>query len=309
MNKVDLVIIGAGPAGLTSAIYASRSGYKTIVIEKSAPGGKMNNTHKIDNYPGLEGKEGWEFSMSFSAQAKNFGAKIIGGDVVEIKNLDSKDSKIVVLKNDIEYMCKTIIIATGLKPKKLEVVGYDKYFGKGISTCVVCDGAFYKGKDIAIIGGGNSAIEESLFVSDLVNKIYIINKFSEFNAEQITLNKLKGLKNIDFFYNTNVIKILGKNDKVSSIKIKNVNTKKEKEINISGIFTYIGWNAENFFIKDKEMLDKNGLLIIDKENMQTKYKGVFAAGDIVSKQFKQVTIATSEGTKSALEAVKYMNNL
>lgn len=309
MNKVDLIIIGGGPAGLTSGIYASRSGYKTIIIEKSAPGGKLNNTNKIENYPGMEGKSGWKLAMLFSEQAKNFGAEIIGGEVIEITNLDSLENKKVILSNGTEYISKTIIIASGLKPKKLNAIGYEKYFGKGISTCVVCDGGLYKGRDIAIIGGGNSATEESLYASKIVKNIYIINKFSQFKAEKITLDKLSKLDNVFPIHNTSVLEILGTDKNITGIKIFNEKNNEEKIINLSAVFTYIGWEAENYFIKDENMLDENGYIIVNENNMETKYKGVYAAGDTTPNLFRQITIASSDGTKAALSAVKYMSKL
>ena len=307
MNKSDLIIIGGGPSGLTAAIYASRAGFKTIVIEKGAPGGKLNNTHKIDNYPGMLGKAGWEYSMSFVDQAKEFGADIIGGEVTLIENLESKENKIVTLANGDKYETKVIIIATGLKPMRLEVPGYDEYFGKGVSTCVVCDGAFYRGKDIAIIGGGNAATEESLFAATMINKVYIINKFPSFRAEQDTLNKLEQIENIIPLHNTDVTKIIGEDGKVNGIEV--INDKKEKEIiPVSGVFTYVGWNPESQFVKNDDILIDGGFLQVD-ENANTKYPGVYAAGDIVPKPFRQVTISASEGTKAALSAVNYLNKL
>lgn len=308
MKKVDLVIIGGGPAGLASAIYAGRAGFKTVVIEKAAPGGKLNNTHKIDNYPGMEGKAGWEFSMSFSEQAKNFGAEIIGGEVIEIRDLDSKLEKHVELSNGDIFQTKAIIIAAGLKPKVLNVPGYYEYFGKGVSTCVVCDGAFYRGKDIAIIGGGNAATEESLFAAGIVNKAYIINSFSSFRAEKDTLDKLETLENIETKHNTDVLEIIGEGERVSALKILEKDTNEEKILDVSGVFTYVGWDVENYFIKDQEMFDEEGFIIVNG-NTETKYPGVYAAGDIVAKPFRQVTIAVSEGTWSALSAVNYLNKI
>ena len=169
----------------------------------------------------MEGKAGWEYSQLFLEQAKNFGSELIGGEVVSMDNLKSIDKKTIELSNGKKYFGKAIIIATGLKPKKLEVPGYDEYFGKGVSTCVVCDGAFYRNKEIAIIGGGNSATEESLFAAKFVKKAYIINYFSKFNAEQATLDKLKTLENIVPMHNYETLEILGKDGKVDGIIIKN----------------------------------------------------------------------------------------
>lgn len=306
-NNVDVLIIGAGPAGLTAGIYAARAEKKVLIIEKGAPGGKMNNTHMISNYPGLEGKHGFEFSMSFVEQAKKFGAEIKGGEVIEVTNLESSDSKLVKLANGEEFTTKTVIIASGLNPKKLDVPGYDEYFGKGISTCLVCDGAFYRGKDVAVVGGGNSATEESLFAADFVGNIHILNSFPTFRAEEITLEKLKEKNNIHCHYNTVVKEIKGQDGKVASIVVEEDGT--EKEIEVQGIFTYVGWDVTATYIKDPSILDEDGYLIVNPENNETKIPGVYAAGDIIPKPFRQVTISASDGTKAALAAVDYINKL
>ncbi len=308
VDRIDLVIIGAGPAGLTSAIYASRAGKKVVIVEKGAPGGKLNNTHMISNYPGLEGKHGYEFSISFVEQAKKFGSELITSEVIEISDLNSRESKIVKLSNGKKLLTKTIIISSGLNAKKLNIPGYEEYFGKGVGTCLVCDGAFYRGKKIAVIGGGNSATEESLFASDFIGEIHIINSFPSFRAEEITLKKLYEKKNVFYYHNTNLESINGKNGKVTSITIKNNENSKEN-IDVSGVFTYIGWDVSGNFIKDKNMFDSNGYIKIINENNETIYPGVYAAGDITPKAFRQITIATSEGTKAALAAVDYINKL
>lgn len=306
-NTVDIIIIGGGPAGLTAAIYAGRAEKSVVLIEKAAPGGKMNNTHKIDNYPGMEGKQGFEFSMSFSKQAKSFGVEIKNGDVIEVTNLDSKDTKVVKLSNGEEIATKAVIITSGLKAKRLEVPGYDEYFGKGVGVCLVCDGAFFRGKDIAVVGGGNSAAEESLFASNMIGNIHIINSFPGFRVEQTTLSALDTKENVHYHHNTDVRSINGEEGKVSSISI--TENGKDKELPVSAVFTYIGWDVENYFIKDSSIYDEQGYIIVNKETQETKYPGVYAAGDITPKPFRQVTIAVSEGTQAALAAVDYINKL
>ncbi len=307
-NTYDLIVIGGGPAGLTSAIYASRAGMKTAVIEKAAPGGKLNNTHKVDNYPGMEGKAGWEFSMSFTNQAKNFGAEIIGGEVTSISNLESKEEKKVVLANGTEYTTKTIIIATGLQPMKMDVPGAEEFFGKGVSTCVVCDGAFYRGKDVVIVGGGNSATEESLFAAGIVNKVYIVNQFPGFKAEQATLDKLASLENVEVMHNTDYKEVIGKDGRVAGFVVENKETNETRTLEVSGIFTYIGWLPETQFMKESGLLNEEGYIEIS-EGGKTKFPGVYSAGDVTPKPFRQITVATSEGTNAALSAVNYFNTL
>lgn len=307
-NIYDLVVIGGGPAGLTSAIYASRAGMKTAVIEKGAPGGKLNNTHKVDNYPGMEGKAGWEFSQAFSTQAQNFGSEIIGGEVIGISDLESKEEKKVTLKNGRILTTKTIIIATGLQPMKMDIPGAEEYFGKGISTCVVCDGAFYRGKDIVIVGGGNSATEESLFAAGIVNKVYIVNAFPGFRAERATLDKLETLENVEVLHNTDYKEVIGENGRVKSFIVENKETGEQRTLDVQGIFTYIGWLPETEFMKESGLLNEEGYIEIT-EGGKTKFPGVYSAGDVTPKLFRQITVATSEGTNAALSAVNYFNTL
>ncbi len=307
-NIYDLVVIGGGPAGLTSAIYAARAGLKTVVVEKAAPGGKLNNTHKVDNYPGMEGKAGWEFSQSFSTQAKNFGAEIMGAEVTGLSDLDSKSDKKVTLGNGKTLITKTIIIATGLQPMRMDIPGDEEYFGKGISTCVVCDGAFYRGKDIAIVGGGNSATEETLFAAGIVNKVYIVNKFPSFRAEQATLDKLQTLENVEVLHNHDYKEVLGTDGKVSGFVVEDTTNGETKTLEVQGIFTYIGWLPETEFMKDSGLLNEEGYIEIT-EGGSTKFPGVYSAGDVTPKPFRQITVACSEGTNAALSAVNYFNTL
>ena len=305
VKNIDTLIIGGGPAGLTAAIYTARAGLNTVVVEKGAPGGKLNNTYKVDNYPGMPDSKGYELSMSFLKQAKDLGAVLVNSEVISISNLESQNEKMVEISNGDTYSTKTIIIATGMKPKKLEVDGYDKYFGKGIGVCVVCDAAFHRGKDIAVIGGGNSATEESLFAAQLVNKLYIINAFPSFMAEQITLNQLNETKNIEAIHNTDVVSINGDENTVNSVTIKDKLTNEEKEIPISGLFTYIGWEPESLFLEGTNLIDDNGFISLTTDG-KTNIPGVFAAGDILNKKFKQIVTASSDGTKAALLASDYI---
>lgn len=305
MEKVDLVIIGAGPAGLTSGIYASRAGLKTVIIESGPPGGKLNNTYHIENYPGIVQSKGYELAMTLMDQVKNFGGELISGEVIKISNLTSTKEKEVHLSNGKKFITKTIIIAVGMSAKKLDIPGYDKYFGKGVSVCVVCDGAFYRGKDIAVIGGGNSATEESLFAANIVKKLYIINNFPTFKAEETTLKKLDTLDNVELLTNTEIKSINGGDSRITSISVLDKNTNEQKDIEVSGVFTYIGWDPMSNFLKDTNLLDDSGFLTVNK-NGETSIPGIYAAGDILTKTFKQITTAVSDGTNAALSAKEYI---
>ena len=303
----ELIIIGSGPAGLTAAIYAVRAGIKTLIIEKGAPGGKLLNTFQIDNYPGVPFVSGAELAMKMYEQAKDLGVESIVDEVVEIKNYD-KDLKTVVLKSGESLSTKGIIIATGLVPRKLNISNFDKYFGKGISTCVVCDGGFYKNKPIAIIGGGNSACEESLYISKVVSKIYLINNSDKLNAEAITIDKLQKLKNVEIFNHSSVLNLLEKNDKLVGLKIEDLKTKKTKDLNLEGVFLYIGHIPQTSSFEKLDILTKEGFIKVDKSTLETKHKGIYGVGDVIDKDVRQITTAVSDGTIAFIHFKKYLES-
>lgn len=308
METIDLLIVGGGPAGLAAAIYGARANLKTVVIEKGVPGGKLLNTHKIDNYPGFKGLSGTDLAIKFINHAKFLGALIEGDEVLKIDDIE-KDYKTVILASNKKYRTKAIILATGMNPKKIPLKEYDIYFGHGISTCIVCDGAFYKNKDIAVIGGGTSASEESLFASNIVGNIYIINLFDKLDVVDSVRNSIEKTKNIHLKYNSELIKINGDGKKIFSITIKNTKTKKTEDIKVSGVFSYIGWIPASGFLKDIGVLNKNKFITINFKTGSTGIKGIFAAGDIVTKEYHQVSGAVSDGTNAALSAKKYIDTL
>ena len=304
----DLVIIGAGPAGLTAGIYASRSNMKTLIIERSAPGGRMLNSHKVDNFPGMPEISGADIAKNFYDHAVQLGVEFEFTEVNKIIDID-KTTKIINTLNKKSFKTKAIIIATGTQPRRIDVKNYDKFFGRGLSTCVICDGAFFKNKDIAIIGGGNSAVEESLFIAGTVNKINIINILPEFDAFPSIIESFRKYKNIEEFHNSKVISINGK-DNIESITIRNLITQKETEIPLSGVFTYVGSIPSSNFLKgDKTILNENNFINADFETNTTLYPGIFSAGDIVNKKFKQIATAVSDGAKAALSAKKYIDEI
>ncbi len=303
----DLVIIGSGPAGMSAALYAKRAELNVLIIEKGAPGGKLLNTHKVDNLIGFEGKPGSEIAMKFYEHVNNFAIKYEFSEVISIENIYQKEKKII-LKNNKEIITKSIIIATGMNPKKLDAKGYDQFFGKGISTCLICDGAFYRNKDILVVGGGNSAIEESLFASNIVNKIYIVNNLESLTAFSSIVKSFNKLKNVELINNSEVVEIVGK-EKINYVNIINNKTKKITKLNVSGVFTYIGWIPSINFIKDKKILNDLNFVKANLKTNETLIPGVFAAGDIIEKDYRQITTAISDGTNAALSAKKYIDDL
>ena len=292
----DIIIIGAGPAGLTAAIYARRALKKVLILESLNYGGQIINSLKIDNYPVNPGISGFEFATKLYSQVKDLDTEIKFEKAIKITDGKIKE----VTTNKDTYKTKTVIIATGSNNRKLGLDNEDKYIGKGISYCATCDGAFYKEKDVAVIGGGNTALEDALYLSEIANKVYLIHRNDSFKAEETTVSKLKEKTNVEIIYNSNVTKING-DDKLTSIEINNKDI-----IEISGLFIAIGRIPLNEDFKDILMLE-NGYIKADSD-CHTNISGIFAAGDNRVKQLRQLVTATADGAIAATEAIKYIDD-
>ncbi len=299
----DIIIIGAGPAGLTAAIYARRASKKVLVIEKNTYGGQIINTLDIENYPAYEHISGFDFATNIYNQAKSLGAEIIFENVVDI--IDNEKTK-EVITNKNKYTSKAVIIATGSENRKLGLENEDSLVGKGISYCATCDGAFYKDKIVAVVGGGNTALEDALYLSDIANKVYLIHRRDSFRAEESTINKLKEKSNVEFIYNSNVTK-LNSNEKLESIEVTNKNSSVEK-IDVDGLFIAIGRIPENENFAKLINLDSSGYIISD-DSCITNVKGIYASGDNRVKDVRQLVTATSDGAIAATKAINYINNI
>ena len=292
----DIIIVGAGPAGLTSAIYARRAMKSVLVLEALSYGGQIINTLSIENYPAMPGVSGFDFATNLYNQAKDLGADIKFEKVLEIK--DGSLKKVVTSKGS--YECKCIIIATGCENRKLGLPLEEELTGRGISYCATCDGNFYKGKIVAVVGGGNTALEDALYLSDIASKVYLIHRREEFRGEESTLNLLKKKGNIEFILNSNVTKLVG-NEKLEKIIVND-----DKEIEVSGLFVAIGKIPENENFRKLINLDDNGY-IDSSEDCHTNVSGIFVAGDARRKDLRQLVTATSDGAVAANEAIKYIN--
>jgi thioredoxin reductase (NADPH) len=296
----DTIVIGAGPAGLTAAIYLKRASKKVLVLEALNYGGQIINTLDIENYPVEEHISGFDFATKIYNQAKNLGAEIKFEKAVEIIDGDTK--KVKTTKDT--YEAKTIIIATGSENRKLGLDKEEDLVGAGISYCATCDGAFYKDKTVAVVGGGNTALEDALYLTDIAKKVYLIHRRDSFRAENATVDVLKERKNIEFVYNSNVTKLNGE-DHLESIIVTD-NDGNKKDIEIDGLFVAVGriLETENFAkIID---VDKSGF-IIASEDCHTNIDGIYVAGDTRVKNVRQLVTATSDGAVSATEAIKYIN--
>jgi thioredoxin reductase (NADPH) len=297
----DIIVIGAGPAGLTSAIYARRASKSVLVLEAKNYGGQIINTLDIENYPAEEHISGFDFATKLYNQAKNLGAEIKFEKVVDINNL-GKEKEVITTKDT--YKSKAVIIATGSENRKLGLSNEDELVGKGVSYCATCDGAFYKKKTVAVVGGGNTALEDALYLSDIVKKVYLIHRRDEFRAEEKTVNLLKEKENVEFVFNSNVTKLIA-GDRLESIEVTN---KDNTVINIKvdGIFVAVGRIPENQNFAKLINLDTNGY-VISGEDCHTNIDGIFVAGDNRVKEVRQLVTATSDGAVAATSAIKYIN--
>ena len=301
----DCIILGAGPAGLSCALYAIRSGLKTAIIDVSAIGGTPANYCEIENYLGFGKIQGYELCERFENHIDEFEVEKFPYEEIQSIDLISEDKKIITLNG--EFSAKTVIIAVGAKNKKLNVKGENDFIGRGVSYCAVCDGAFYKDKVVAVVGGGNSALEEAIYLTQHAKKVYLIHRRDSFRADKIIQDKLYSNKKIELVLNSTVDEILGDN-KVNSVVVKSVNSDKKSKIKIDGIFPYIGLepNIEQFGAQLK--LDESGFIITD-EFMKTNIDGVYAIGDVRKTPLRQVITAVSDGAIAGVEASKYLMNL
>ena len=298
----DIIIIGAGPAGLTSAIYARRASKKVLVLEAKNYGGQIINTLDIENYPAEAHISGFDFATKLYNQAKDLGAEVVFEKVVDINNNETI-KEVITTKNT--YKTKTIIIATGSENRKLSLPNEDELVGKGISYCATCDGAFYKKKIVAVVGGGNTALEDALYLSDIVSKVYLIHRRDEFRGEESTIKLLKEKENVEFIYNSTITK-LNADKKLTSIEVTNKDGSIQT-INIDGLFVAVGRIPENQNFAKLIDLDESGYIKAG-ENCNTNVKGIFVAGDNRVKEVRQLVTATSDGAIAATEAIKYINS-
>lgn len=303
IKNIDLVVIGGGPAGLTAAIYAARARMDMIVLENAFTGGQVRNSYVIENYPGFKDIKGSDLADKIQEQAEGVGATIDEFDPIEKVTL-TDDEKIIETESYI-YKAKAVIIATGATPKKLPIENESKFTGKGIHYCAVCDGAMYADKVVAVVGGGNAALEEAMFLSKFASKVYIFRRYDYFRCEKSVLEQVNDNSKIEILYNTDLINVEGE-DFVNKAIVKDTETGEVKEIEVEGVFGYIGTEPKTDDFKQYIDLNSNGYIITD-ELMRTNVSGVFAAGDVRDKVYRQITTAVADGTIAALEVEKYIN--
>ena len=305
MNHVyDVIIIGGGPAGYTAALYCARAGMDTLLIEKLSAGGQMCLTSQIDNYPGFdEGIDGYTLGNKMKVGAEKSGGKILNAEVLSVE-LEGYIKR--VKTSDKTMLAKCVIVATGAQPKKLGVENEEYLIGKGVGYCATCDGMFYKGKTVAIVGGGNSAVSEAIYLAKICKKVFLIHRREVLRATKIYQNALMKLENVETVFNTVVDELLFDN-KLKAINVKDVNTVTKRKIDCDGLFISIGRKPETDIFKNQINIDKSGYIVAD-ESTKTNIPGVFAAGDVRTKALRQIVTATADGAVASHFAESYIQS-
>lgn len=296
----DVIIIGAGPAGLTAAIYVRRAEKKVLVLEGKTYGGQIVSTPDIENYPAEEHISGFDFATKIYNQAKNLGAEIKFEKVTEVIDGEIKQ----VITDDERYEGKTVIIATGSESRKLGLVNENELIGKGVSYCATCDGAFFKEKPVAVVGGGNTALEDAIYLSGLASKVYLIHRKDKFRGEKAMIKKLEEKENVEFVFNSNVIKLNTTDGKLSNVEVAD-NNGSLKNLTVSGLFVAVGRVPETKIFENLVELDPAGYIVAN-ENCHTSAEGIFVAGDNRTKDVRQLATAVSDGATAGIEAVKFL---
>lgn len=302
MEKFDVIIVGAGPGGMTAAIYAVRANLKTLMLEKGAPGGKMLSTWEVENYAGLGNISGFDISDKMFNHTQELGVEYRYGDVTSVK--DMGDHKEVVDSSGTVYEAKAVIIASGTNPRSLGIKGEAKLSGRGISFCAVCDGAFFKGQNVVVVGGGNSAIEEAVFLTTMVNHVTVVNILDTLQADPKAVDEANETGKIDYRLGYEVLSFNG-DPKLESVSIKNAKTGELEELVVEGAFIFIGHVPETSLTDGLDITDKWGYIQTD-EHMQTKVPGIFGIGDVIVKDLRQIVTASSDGAIAAQAAAKYI---
>lgn len=300
-KQYDIVIVGAGTAGLSAAIYAVRAGKSVIVLEATTHGGQIVNTPEVENYPGIKKISGFEFANNLYEQAKSLGAEVVYEKVNSIE-VNGEEKIVHTAKED--YQAKAVILATGAKNRPLGLEHEKEWIGAGISYCATCDGMFYRGKDVAVAGGGNTALEDAIFLTNYCRKVYLIHRRDAFRGEEKLLQTLKEKPNVEFVLNANITRLIGE-DGVDGVEVEDKNTHEKRVLDVMGLFVAIGQMPENSEFINVVDLDKGGY-IEAKEDCKTKTKGIFTAGDCRTKKVRQLATAASDGAIAALAACEYI---
>lgn len=308
IEKSDVVVIGGGPAGLTAAIYTGRGSLSTMVLEKGLPGGQIAQTHEVENYPGFpEVISGSELSQRMVKQAEKFGARIIMEEVTGLRmNAEEEDGyRFIVAGYDADYHAKAVIIATGANPRRLGVTGEDEFYGRGVSTCATCDGFFYRGKHVIVVGGGDAAVEEGMFLTKFADKVTVIHRRDELRANQEAQQRAFANEKMHWIWDTVVEEVLGDNT-VTGVRARNVKTGEESTVAADGVFIYIGHIPNTGYLRDVVALRESGYVDV-RDEILTDVAGVFAAGDVSDEVYRQLSTSVGAGTRAAMAAERWLS--
>ncbi|WP_077609327.1 NAD(P)/FAD-dependent oxidoreductase [Clostridium sp. Marseille-P2415] len=305
MAQYDVIIVGAGPAGMTAAIYAARAGQSVLLLDKLAPGGQIINTNEIQNYPGVGTINGAELAYQMFEHTRQFDNITFDyGTVREIQGIGS-EKKVLCVEKDKEFTGKALILATGTRPRRLEVPGEDRFCGNGISWCAICDGPRYRDQDVVVIGGGNSAVEESIFLAGFVKSLTIITML-DLTADPIACEELHSMDHVTIYPYQEILGFAG-DTKLTGVHFKSAETGEEHTVSCDGVFEYIGLTPSTEYLRDLNILNSDGYLEVD-EKMHTRVKGIFGAGDCVTKNLRQVITACADGAVAAQEAAHFVRS-
>ena len=298
--KYQVAIIGAGPSGITTSIYLKRAGINFILFENELIGGKVNLTADIDNYPPFKHISGFDLALDYEKTLKANDIKVTREKVLSLK----KANEFIIQTNKNVYQVEAVLVCSGTKNKYLNLPSEEKFISKGISTCAVCDGNLFKNEIMTVVGGGNSALEEALYLSNIASKVYLIHRRNEFRGSKQYLDELIKKENVEILTPYIIKEFLGENH-LSSLVIENVETKQEKTIETKVLFEYVGLIPNTIFIEDKSILDEKGFVIVDK-NMHTSIEGLFASGDVTNKSLRQIIVASGDGALASQEILNYL---
>lgn len=299
----DVIILGSGPAGLAAAIYASRADLKAAVIEKEMiSGGQIINTYEVDNYPGMPGIGGFDLATKFREHSDRLGTAYITGEVERIES--EEDRKKLTLKDGSVYESKSVVISTGAGHRKLGVPGEEKFTGAGVSYCATCDGAFFRGKKVVVVGGGDVAVEDAIFLARMCEKVYVVHRRDSFRAAKVLAQNLKQKENVEILWDTVVEEIEGE-DKVTQVRLRNVKTEEESFLEADGVFIAVGILPNSEVFRGLVEMDQSGYIVAD-ETCATSVPGIFAAGDVRTKMLRQVVTAAADGANAITSVEKYL---
>ena len=298
----DVVIIGGGPAGLTAGIYAGRAQLKTVIVEKGLPGGQIAQTDEVENYPGFpEGISGPELASRMVRQAEKFGARIV---MDEVLGLEKAEGGYLVRGYERNYRARAVIVATGANPRRLGVPGEDKFYGRGVSTCATCDGFFYRDKEVVVVGGGDAAVEEGIFLTKFARKVTLVHRRDELRANKVAQKRAFQNPKMHFLFSHVVTEILGE-DQVTGVRLKNLKTGEEYVYPTDGVFVFIGHEPNTAFLKGVVELRPDGYIAV-RDEVFTSEPGIFAAGDVADPIYRQLTTSVGAGTRAAMMAERYL---